>query len=82
MQAIDTLIMRDIEQDGAIRVKGLAVDVRRKSLFGHRKVLRVAGTVRTAIERDKVLRIAEHHCGNSYDVLDDMTIKEEQATNA
>lgn len=82
MQQIDQMIVRDIEDDPVLRVKGLGVEIKKKGLFSSRKLLRITATVRSEHEREKMLRIAEHHTGDAYDVVDEITVAAEEPSNA
>ena len=68
MTDIDVMIMRDIEDDVSIRVKGLAVEITKKGFLSRRKTLVIRGTVENQHDRDKIASIANHHAGDSFEI--------------
>jgi osmotically-inducible protein OsmY len=74
MSDITSIIRRDIEDDVSINSHGVKIEIKSGGLFG-RKKLYLSGTVGTETEKEKVSRIAEHHAGNAYEVVDDLSVK-------
>jgi hypothetical protein len=73
-QDIDRRIIRDAEEDTTLHVKGLGVEIGKKSLFGRRKLLRIKGTVANEHEREKLMHIAEYHAGDAYDIVNELKV--------
>jgi hypothetical protein len=73
-QDIDRRIIRDAEEDTTLHVKGLGVEIGKKSLFGRRKLLRIKGTVANEHEREKLVHIAEYHTGDAYDIVNELKV--------
>ena len=80
MKTVLELIMRGIEDDSSINARGVKVELVSRGVLKMRKSVRLFGTVDSESQRQKVKRIAEHHTGDQYDVLDELTVKESQTT--
>ena len=72
MSDVDAVIRRDIEDDVTIKVKALAVEIRRKGVFPRRRFLYVGGIVPTEHAKAKIDHIAHHHAGDAYRVVNDV----------
>ncbi len=77
MSDIVSMIMRDIEEDVTLQVSGLAVELQSKGILGRRKCIRLTGTVKSDLEREKIGRIAAHHAGDAYEVVNETTLRQE-----
>ncbi len=80
MAEITSMIMREIEQDGSIAARGIKLEVVSKGLFRRRKTLRLFGSVGSEREKVKAARIAQHHAGDQYDLVNDLEVKEPAGT--
>ena len=67
MADIAEMIRRDVEDDVTIKVHGLIVDAAKKGFLVKKQVLTISGTVANEHERDKIVKIANHHAGKAYD---------------
>ena len=81
MKTIAELIMRNIEEDNSINSRGVNVELVSRGVLKRRKSVRLFGTVDSESQRQKVKRIAEHHAGDQYDIIDELTVKEPQTTS-
>ncbi len=77
MSDIVSMIMRDIEEDVTLQVSGLGVELQSKGILGRRKYIRVTGTVKSDLEREKMSRIAAYHAGDAYEVVNETTLRQE-----
>ncbi len=75
MDRVVELILRDIEDDNSINAHGVNVELSGKGFLKKKKSVRLLGSVNSKIEKEKVKRIAEHHAGDQYQVLDELTVK-------
>ena len=75
MNDITSMIRRDIVDDVSINSHGVKIEIKSGGLFGRRKKLYLSGTIGTEMEKEKVSRIAEHHAGDAYEVVDDLSVK-------
>lgn len=73
-QLID-LIKRNIEDDNSIKVTGIKIDISGKSLLGKKKQIRFSGKIDSEMSKKNVTRIAEHHAGNRYEVINELAVK-------
>jgi len=80
MKTVSELIMRYIEEDNSINARGVNVELVSRGFLKRRKSVRLFGTVDSESQRQKVKRIVEHHTGDQYDILDELTVKEPQTT--
>jgi hypothetical protein len=76
MADVAEMITRDVQDDAAIRVKGLVVEVVKKGLFSRRKSLVIRGTVTNRHDKDKIESIANHHAGDMYNIDNQIQVKE------
>jgi osmotically-inducible protein OsmY len=75
MDKVVELILRDIEDDNSINSRGVNVELSGKGFLKRKKSVRLFGSVDSKMDKEKVKRIAEHHTGDQYQVLDELTIK-------
>ena len=75
MDRIVELILRDIEDDTSINARGVKVELSGKGFLKKKKSVRLFGSVDSQTEKEKVKRIAEHHAGDQYQVLDELAIR-------
>jgi osmotically-inducible protein OsmY len=75
MDRVVELILRDIEDDNSINAHRVNVELSGKGFLKKKKSVRLFGSVNSKVEKEKVRRIAEHHGGDQYQVLDELTIK-------
>ena len=75
MSDITDMIMRDIEADVSIKTHTISIETDSKGFLRRRKILRLVGTVHSEASKEKASRIAEHHAGDNYDVVNELTIK-------
>ena len=75
MTDLVSTIMKDIQDDGLINATDVVMDITSKGFFQRRKFLRIHGSVKTEMEKKKVIQMAEHHSGDNYSILDELTVK-------
>ena len=75
MNDITSMIRRDIEDDVSINSHGVKIEIQSGGLFVRRKKLYLSGTVGSEMEKEKVSRIAEHHAGDAYEVVNDLSVR-------
>ena len=75
MEKVIEMILREIEDDNSINGRGINVELSSRGLLKRRKSVRLVGSVDSEAQRQKVKRIAEHHAGRQYMVLDDLSVK-------
>lgn len=75
MSDIQSMIMRDIEQDPTITAKGITVEIQSKGFLKKAKTVRLVGSANSEAEKKKAKQIAVHFAGDNYDVIDDITVK-------
>ena len=74
MATLDQIILSDIETSG-IDASDLGVEIRRgKGLLNRRKVLELFGVVRSEPDHQAVVRVAEHHTGEEYELKDSVKV--------
>lgn len=76
MADVADMIVRDVQDDASIKVRGLAVEVSSKGLFSRRKTLVVRGTVTNRHDRDRIESIANHHAGDLYTIENQVEVRE------
>ena len=81
METVLQLIMRGIEDDNSINARRVKIELVSRGVLKRRKSVRLFGTVDSESQRQKVKRIAEHHAGDQYDIIDELTVKEPQTTS-
>ena len=75
MERVIEMILRDIEDDNSINARGVNVELSGQGFLKRRKSVRLIGTVDSEMQRQKIKHIAEHHAGDQYAVLDELSIK-------
>ncbi len=75
MERVIKMILRDIEDDNSINARGVNVELSGQGLLKRRKSVRLIGSVDSEMQRQKIKRIAVHHAGNQYTVLDELSVK-------
>jgi osmotically-inducible protein OsmY len=75
MSEITDTIMRDIEADASIKAHTISIEVDAKGFLKRRRIIRLVGTVHSEASKEKASWIAEHHAGDNYDVVNELTIK-------
>lgn len=75
MSELQSIIMRDIEDDVTISAKDISVQIESKGFLKKRRLVRLVGTVSSEVEKKKAGQIAVHHAGDAYDVVNELTIK-------
>jgi hypothetical protein len=75
MEDITAAIMNEIERsDPQFIARDVGIEVYPKALFEKKKHLRVFGVVHSEEEKNLVLRVAQDHAGNSYDIVDELRV--------
>ena len=75
MADIIKTIMADIEADPTINSMDICLDESSKGVLKKRKRLNVYGKVKSAAEKDKILRTVRNHAGSNYEIVDKLSIK-------
>ena len=75
MADIVKTIMAEIETDLTIKAMDICLDIESKGLFKKRKSLHIHGAVHSQDQMDRVVKIVKHHAGESFDVVDHLSIK-------
>lgn len=75
MKTIVELILRDIEDDISINAHRVNVELSGKGFLKAKKSVRLFGSVDSKMDKEKVKRIADHHAGDQYQVLDELAVK-------
>lgn len=75
MKDILELIKRDIEDDISINTNGIKIEIKRRSIVKRRKTIHIFGAVPSEREKQLVTRIAEHHAGDRYGVINELVVK-------
>jgi len=75
MERVIEMVLRDIEDDNSINARGVNVELSGQGFLKRRKSIHLIGSVDSEMQRQKVKRIAEHHAGDQYAVLDELSIK-------
>lgn len=75
MKTIVELILRDIEDDVSINANRVNVELSGRGFLKTKKSVRLFGSVDSKMDKEKVKRIADHHAGDQYQVLDELTVK-------
>ena len=74
MATLDQIILSDIETSG-IDASDVGVEIHRgKGLLNRRKVLELFGVVRSEPDHRAVVRVAEHHTGEEYELKDSVKV--------
>ena len=76
MSDIIDMIQRDIQDDDSIKSHDIMLEAKAKGFIRRRKSLRIYGTADSQLAKDKVTRIAEHHVGDNFDVINELVVKE------
>jgi len=76
MSSVDTMILRDIEDDAGIKIKALGVEVYKKGFIPRKSYVRLTGIAHSAHDKDRVDQIAHHHCGDAFVVVDEIEVDE------
>ena len=74
MDKVIETILRDIEDDNSINGRGVKIETG-GGFLKRRKTIHLSGSVDSEVQRQKVKRIAEHHAGKLYTVLDELSVK-------
>ena len=72
MQETVDMIQRDIEDDVTIRVHGLKVELESKGVLKRKNLIHLGGSVDSPTDREKITKIAQHHAGDRYQVVNDI----------
>jgi osmotically-inducible protein OsmY len=75
MERVVEMILRDIEDDSSINGRGVNVELSGQGFLKRRKSVRLIGSVDSEAQRQKIKRIAEHHAGEQYAVIDELSVK-------
>jgi hypothetical protein len=75
MSDIQNMVMRDIEADPTIDSKKLTIEITASGFLKKRKIIRLIGSVKSEIEKEKAMRVVVHFAGNNYDVENNLVIK-------
>ena len=54
----------------------ILLEAKAKGFIRRRKFIRIHGTTDSQVSKDKVTRIAEHHVGDNFDVINELNVKE------
>ncbi len=75
MADIINKIMAEIESDPTTNAKGISLDVTSKGFLKRRKTLSVHGSVKSTVEKDRVMKIIQREAGDNYDIEDKLAVK-------
>lgn len=75
MADIVDMVRRDIEDDISINSHGVKLEAKIEGWLGRRKSLIISGIVENEIEKGKILKVAEHHAGDVYRVVNKLSLK-------
>jgi hypothetical protein len=76
MSDVISMIRRDITDDDSIKSRDIILEAKAKGLVKRRRFIRIHGSVNSQLAKDKVTRIAEHHAGDNYDIVNELSVKE------
>jgi hypothetical protein len=68
-------IMAEVESDPTTNAKEICLDITSKGFLKRRKTLNVHGSVKSAAEKDRVMKIVQREAGDNYDVVDKLAVK-------
>ena len=75
MEDVTAVIMDEVERtDPNFIARDVGIEVSPKGLFEKKKHLRVFGVVHSMEEKNLVLKVAQSHAGDSYDVVDELRV--------
>jgi hypothetical protein len=75
MERVIEMIQRDIEDDNSINGRGVRVELSGRGFLKRKKSIRLSGSVDSESQREKVKNIAQHHAGDQYTVVDELSVK-------
>ena len=76
MSEITDLIRRDVEDDVSLKPHAFIVEIGKRKLFAKQQPLRVAGTVSTQHELERIRSIVNHHTGDAYRIEFEIQVQE------
>jgi hypothetical protein len=76
MSDVIDMIRRDIQDDASIKSHDILLETKAKGLVRRRKFIRIHGATDSQLAKDKVTRIAEHHAGDNFDIVNELIVKE------
>ncbi len=76
MSDIIRMIMRDVEDDPSIKSHDISYEAHSKGLFRKRRFIRIFGSTDSELSKGKVQRVAEHHSGDNYDVVNELAVRD------
>lgn len=76
MSDVISMIQRDIEDDFTIKSHDILLEAKAKGFIRRRKFIRIHGSTDSQLAKDKATRIAEHHAGDNFDVINELIVKE------
>lgn len=74
MTDLESMIMRDIEDDSSIDANDIVLRTASRGFLKKRKTIHVEGFVNTELAREKVTKIAEHHAGDNFSVSNELAV--------
>ena len=75
MVDITNRIIAEIESDPTINSKEICLDITSKGFLKKRKTLNVHGSVKSTLEKDRVMKIVQREAGDNYDIEDKLAVK-------
>lgn len=75
MNDIVDMVRRGIEDDISINSHGVKLEAKLEGWFGRRKSLIISGMVESDLEKEKIMKIAVHHAGDAFRVVDKLAVK-------
>jgi len=75
MADIIAKIIAEIESDPTTNAKEISLDVTSKGFLKRRKTLNVRGSVKSTVEKDRVMKIIQREAGDNYDIGDKLAVK-------
>jgi hypothetical protein len=74
MTDITDKIMAEFESDPTINAKSLNLVMTSRGFLKRRRILNVYGTVESATEKDRAMKIVQRQAGDNYDVEDKIVV--------
>jgi hypothetical protein len=75
MSDVTDAIMKEVEADPLITATGILLDFESKGLFKKTKTLHIRGSVHSLDQKGRMIKIAQRHAGDTYEVVDHLVVK-------
>ncbi len=75
MSDLQSMVMRVIENDPTIDSTDVIIEIKTMGFLKKRKIIHLAGSVKSETEKKKAMQVVAHFAGDNYDVVNDLVIK-------